>query len=102
MVHKRFDETRLVTENHEPCNCRVDLLIDETGQYMEYTSRKQLVTEAMARSLAAGLKRGNERGNSGGRIVRIRKTRASYGPGKKHVTTVMDEDVIDSWEAVKK
>jgi hypothetical protein len=89
MVHKRLGQTRPVTQSDEPRRFRVDIRLNETGQYAEYTSRKQLVTEGMARSLAEGLKRGNERGSTGGRIVEICE------PNELRVA----ERVIDQWEA---
>jgi hypothetical protein len=48
-------------------DCRVDILLNETGRYAEYTSRKKLVTETFGRSLMEHLKRSG----SGCRLVRI-------------------------------
>lgn len=50
---------------------RVDIKVNDTGLYTEYTSRKIPVTLEMAQSLAAHLKRGDGQRNTGGRIVEV-------------------------------
>jgi hypothetical protein len=88
MVHKKLDEQRQHTPDESPKRFRVDLLMNLTGTYTEYTSRKQLINEAFARSLAEHLRRGG----TGGRIVEIETWKTPAGFKSRR------EKIIEQWD----